>query len=336
MKQAFVPEPGVIRYREVPDPVAGLGEVVIRVSRIGICGSDVHVFRGKHPLVSFPLVQGHEFSGRVDSVGAGVAIAAGTLVTVMPATAPDSSIEKRMGLPARSDQMKFIGGALEGAGSELFRVPAEYVVPLDSSADPDDAAMVEPLAVAVHSLAIAAPVGGLPVAVFGAGTMGLLTALIAARHGADPVVVADRNAFRLGVAARLGLRTMNVSVMRDDEMVRELGGMRPCAVFECAGHEAALNAAIDVLPRGGTLVGVGVYESPPRVNMIQVQDKELRVLGSLMYSWRDFIAAARLAESARLPLSSLRTHTVPFDNWIEGYRLLIEEPERTIKVMVAL
>ena len=152
MKQAFMPRAEVIEYREVPKPAPKGHDVLVKVSKIGICGSDLHVFEGKHPLVSFPLVQGHEFSGYVVETGEDAAKAAiGDLIVVQPAIGCGHCERCAEGVFAQCDDLQFIGGALPGGGSEYFLVHEDYVIKMAQGVGPEDAAMIEPLAVAVHT-----------------------------------------------------------------------------------------------------------------------------------------------------------------------------------------
>jgi len=339
MKQAYLPEPGIILYREVDKPVPGPGEVLIAVKRIGICGSDVHVFRGRHPLVSFPLVQGHEFSGYIDAAGAGVEVLEkGDLVTVMPALGCGECVRCREGLFAQCDNLRFIGGALHGAGSDFFLVDARYAMKMPAGVSADDAAMVEPLAVAVHSVRKVPAIKGRPVLVVGAGTIGQCIAQVAREAGAGEILIADRVPFRLSVARQLGFATLEV-VAQDSiatESARLLGGHKPPLIFECAGTQSALNGCIRAVERGGWIDVVGVYEEPPVTEMVLVQDKEIVLAGSLMYTWDDYARAVDLLKGKRVNLEPLRTHHVPFEHWSKGYKILIEKPGESMKVLVDL
>lgn len=332
MKQAVVVGPGKIEYREIAAPKAAAGEIVIRPRRIGICGSDLHVFKGEHPLVAFPLVQGHEFSGFVVEVGPGaVGFAPGELVTVQPAIGCGCCARCREGRFAQCDRLQFIGGALEGAGSELFSVRADHAVKLRSGTDPDDAAMVEPLSVAVHAVRLAGDVARRSVLVVGGGTIGNLTAQTARLFGAARVVVAETNPFRRRLAEQLGFETHDPAGESDDAALRGFD-----VAFECVGNEAPLDLCIDRVRRGGRVVILGVYGRSPAVRMIAVQDKEVQLVGALMYDWDDYATAVGLVEQAGIELKLLRSHHIPFDRWIEGYELLTQSATKTMKVMIDL
>ncbi len=338
MKQAYMPRPGEILYRDVEKPSPHPGTVVIKVARIGICGSDLHVFHGKHPLVSFPLVQGHEFSGYIDAVGAGVSgLSVGDLVTVQPAVGCGVCPRCVEGVFAQCDDLRFIGGALEGGGSEFFLVDARHAVKMPKGVSADDAAMVEPLSVAVHAVRKASPLKDKDVLVLGGGPIGNLTAQVARLSAPGRIVVLEKDEFRADVLRKLGFDTPESASGLDAASVRErFDGRAPHTVFECVGSEIATNLAISTVSRGGQVIVMGVYGSPPRIEMILVQDKEIIMKGSLMYTWDDYRDAVTLIDEHRVNLGILQTHHLPFMKWIDGYRLLTDNSVRVLKVLVDL
>jgi L-iditol 2-dehydrogenase len=337
MKQAVVPAPFQIEYRQVPDPIPEARQVLLKITRIGICGSDVHVFEGKHPLVSFPLVQGHEFSGIVVQPGSDVeGFNPGDLVTVEPAIGCGVCSKCRQGWMAQCERLLFIGGALQGAGSQYYCVDARYAVKMPSGVDPDDAAMTEPLAVAVHSVRRVASISYKNVLILGGGTIGNLTAQVARLFGAGEVILVDRIPFRNSLAEHMGFRTIDPEGIPsvEDEILRMLDGEHPDVAFECVGKEAPLNTCIRSVARGGDVVVVGVYERAPQTEMILVQDKEINLSGSLMYSWDDFNVAVHLIHKKSVELKPLQTHHFPFDAWLDAYNLLAHHPDQAVKVII--
>jgi L-iditol 2-dehydrogenase len=147
--------------------------------------------------------------------------------------------------------------------------------------------MVEPLAVAVHSVRKVPAIEGRPVMVVGAGTIGQCIAQTAREAGAGEILIADRVPFRLSVARKLGFTTLVVAASEplEAEAERLLGGRKPPVIFECAETQSALNGCIRAVERGGLIVVVGVYEEPPVTEMVLVQDKEITLAGALMYTW---------------------------------------------------
>jgi len=335
MIQAYMPEAKRILYREVEKPSANTGEVLIRVSKIGICGSDLHVFEGKHPLVHFPLVQGHEFSGYISQIGENVeGFVPGDLVVVQPAVGCGVCEKCRSGVVAQCEKLLFIGGALPGGGSEYIAVDVRQVLKLKEGVAPHDAAMIEPLAVAVHNCGKVPMLKGRRVAVMGAGTIGNLTAQIAGRAGADAIVF-DMNDFRLQIAAQCGLNVYNLNKTDIQDVYRNhFKADKVHVSFECVGRQKALNNCIDYTERGGYVVVPGVYSGYPQVNMIYVQDGELHVVGSLMYTWNDYREAVSLVERGEIRLADLRTHLLPFHEWAKGYELLLNPESGALKVMI--
>jgi L-iditol 2-dehydrogenase len=339
MKQAVVIEPGRIIYKEVPRPSPEPNQVLLRIARIGICGSDVHVFEGKHPLVSFPLIQGHEFSGYVHEIGSlAEGFALGDLVTIEPAIGCGECAKCAVGLVAQCEKMSFVGGALPGAGSEFLAVDADYVVKIPAGVNPDDAAMVEPLAVAVHAARRPASIAGKHLLILGGGTIGNLTAQVVRVYGAGPVVLVDKVCARNNLAERMGFRTVDPAQVDsvDEAAMKLLGNARPEVAFECVGKAEPLNVCIRAVVRGGDVVVVGVYDEAPRTQMIQVQDKEINLLGALMYTWDDYHQAVDLIAKRQVDLKSLQTHHFPFEAWGEAYRFLMARPDEAIKILIDL
>ncbi len=336
IRQAHVPAVGVIRYRDLEHPQAGPGEVVLRIARVGICGSDVHVYKGEHPIVQPPLVQGHEASGWVEAVGPGVhGLEVGDVVAVEPAIGCGSCERCALGLMAQCPGLDFIGGNLEGAGSELFVVPAAQLLRMRPTTSPDDAAMTEPLACAVHALRRSGGVEGRHVLVTGGGPIGALVAQVVNLGGARSVVVSDPLAGRRRALEACGLRALTPEAIgRPEALEACFDGRRPTVAFECAGAEPALAACLGGVARGGSVVIVGVYPGPPRADMVAVQDHELNVFGSLMYTWDDFREAGRLIDEGRVRLGPLQSHHVPFERWAEGYRLIDDPEAGAMKVLV--
>ncbi|MCJ7488488.1 MAG: alcohol dehydrogenase catalytic domain-containing protein [Candidatus Aminicenantes bacterium] len=175
MRQAIMTSPGEIEFRDVPVPKTGPAEVLIRVKSIGVCGSDVHVWHGRHPFTSYPVVQGHEFSGVVEAVGKRVrSIRPGLKVTATPQIVCGSCGPCRRGKYHICDVLKVQGFQAPGCAQDYFVTGAAKIVPLPASFSFEQGALVEPTAVGVHSVARAGRVAGANVAILGAGPIGNL------------------------------------------------------------------------------------------------------------------------------------------------------------------
>jgi len=332
-----MPEPGKIVYRDVERPVIEPGKVIVKVSRIGICGSDVHVFKGKHPIVKYPLVQGHEFSGHIEEIGEGVTgLAKGDLVTVQPALGCGNCVPCKKGLFAQCSKLSFVGGDIHGGGSEYFKIRSEHVIKMPKTVSANDAAMVEPLAVAVHSVKKVPDIEGQDILIVGGGTIGILVAQVAKQFEARNIIISDIIPARNDIAAKCGFLSINPSKVDsfEEELNNLLSGESLSAVFECVGNEVAFNTCIRTVSRGGYVILIGVYETAISSEMILVQDKELNLIGSLMYTWSDYSDAIDLIAGGRVNLKILQTHHFKFDRWIDGYKLLEEKPDEALKVLI--
>ena len=338
MNQAVMIRPGEIEFRDAPVPVLGKGQVLVRVRRIGVCGSDVHVFHGKHPFTSYPVVQGHEFSGVIEKIGKGVTgLRVGTLVTATPQEVCGTCSPCRRGDYHICDRLKVRGFQAPGCAQEWFVTEAAKIVPLPASFTLEQGALVEPAAVGVHSAARAGRLAGRRVAVLGAGPIGNLVGQVARAQGAK-VLITDISDFRLDVAVRCGLKSVSPSKRESlAEASRRVFGKSGFDVaFECAGVEPALAAAVETIQKGGTIVLVGVYGEHPRVNLAFVQDRELVLAGTLMYQYRDFIKAVRLMKTGAIITGPLETRHFPFLEYLEAYRFIDAQADKSMKVFIDL
>jgi 2-desacetyl-2-hydroxyethyl bacteriochlorophyllide A dehydrogenase len=198
----------------------------------------------------------------------------------------------------------------------------------------DDAAMTEPLATAVHAVRRAGDVAGAEVLVTGGGPIGALVAQYARLAGANHVVVSDPGAGRRDILASLDLPVIDPSGGIDDLAAVAFGGREVTVAFECSGAARGLDACIQTVARGSTVVVVAVYAEPPLTDMITLQDRELAALGSLMYTWADFREAARLVDEGAVSLGPLQTHHVSFERWADGYALIDDPEAGAMKVLV--
>jgi L-iditol 2-dehydrogenase len=336
MKQAVMTSPGVIEFRDVPVPKPGPEEVLIRVQRIGICGSDIHVRHGRHPFTSYPVVQGHEFSGVIEAAGKRVrGLRPGQKVTATPQLVCGRCAPCRRGDTHICDVLRVQGFQAPGCAEEFFLVRAEQIVPLPASFSFEQGAMVEPAAVGVHAVSRAGAVAGANVAVLGAGPIGNLVGQAARAAGAK-VLITDISEYRLEIARKCGLRSVSLAGRESlkDASTRVFGARGFQKAFECAGAETAVNEAIEAIQKGGTIVAVGVYGDRPRVNMGLVQDRELTLTGTLMYQKPDFLKAVRLMRSRGLVTKPLETRHFPFDEYRAAYDYADREGEKSMKIFV--
>ena len=307
MKQAVMTAPGQIEIRtDVDAPQPGPGQVLLRIQRIGVCGSDIHVYHGKHPYTGYPVVQGHEFSASIEAVGPGVTeLKPGMKVTSMPQVWCGECAPCRRGDYHICDKLKVEGFQAPGCAQELWVTSADKIIPLPDDFSYEQGALVEPVSVAVHAVGRAGDLTGRRVAVFGAGTIGNLVAQVARSNGAQ-VMITDLSDYRLEVARRCGLKGTFKSGEESvpDAARRILGPQGFDVAFECVGVEPTITAAVANIQKGGTIIVVGVFGEKPRVDLGLVQDRELNLRGTLMYKREDYVRAVELIARATPAASS--------------------------------
>jgi L-iditol 2-dehydrogenase len=339
MRQAVMVNPGKIEFKDVPRPAPRPGEVLIRVRRIGVCGSDIHVYHGLHPYTSYPVVQGHEVAGEVAEVGAGVSgFAPGEPVVFMPQVTCGECYPCRHGLYHICDQLKVMGFQTGGAAQDFFPVPAEMVLKLPETVSIDQAAMIEPISVAAHALRRYGQVEGQNVLVLGAGTIGNLVGQVAAASGAKGVMITDVSSYKLQKAMECGLAN-GVNPQAEDlgqAILRVFGPDKADVILECVGAQATITQAVANARKGSTIVVVGVFAQKPQVDLGLVQDRELSLVGTLMYQTQDYLRAIELVAGGKLCLNQMITHRFGFEAYPQAYEAIESSGGKYMKVMIDL
>ena len=337
MRQAFMPKPGVIEFRDVPVPEIGEGQLLVKIRRIGVCGSDIHVFHGKHPYTPYPVVQGHEVAATVEALGPAVrGFRAGDRVTIMPQVVCGTCLPCRSGRYHICDNLKVMGFQTTGTASEYFAVDAEKCLAFPSTMSFEEGAMIEPLAVAVHALGRLGTVAGKQIAVYGAGPIGNLIAQAARGLGAAKVLITDTSDHRLQLALRCGIDEA-VNPRNEDvgaAILRCFGPDKADAALECVGIQPTMDQAIANARKGSDIVVVGVFGDRPLVDLGLVQDRELRLIGTLMYTRVDYESAIELIKGQKVQLEPLMSAHYAFRDYPEAYRFIDQNRDKSMKVFI--
>ena len=337
MRAVEIAEDRSLRAVERTDPQPATGEVVVDVARCGICGSDLHL--RPSPAVPVGAVMGHEFSGRIAALGDGVADrwSVGDRVAVYPFVPCGECLMCRAGHPHVCMQAAVTGiglGARQGAYAERIAVDASTLFALPAAVGDDAGALVEPFAVALHGLAIAATDPGEPALVIGAGPIGVMTALALRARGVERVLVVERNEHRAERIAALGFEAFGLENVHM-AVLETLDGAPPPAVFECAGNPAALGLALELVRPKGRVVALGVLEEPVEVSQLVLLIKEAEIRGSFCYTRDDFAAAIELIGAGALPVDRLVTATVDLERAEEMFAALLAPDSDELKVLLA-
>jgi len=320
---------GHVELTEVPSPEAGPGEALIDVQVAGVCGTDVHMYYDRFPN-SPPFVLGHECSGIVRSVGEGVeGVRPGD--RVVSENNPLACLECRicrLGHPNMCPQKRAMGIHSDGCFADSLKLPAHLLHRIPEGVSFDEAALSEPLAVAVHTVSNRCGIEeGDTVVVFGPGAIGLLAAQVARAEGAGAVLLAGTSRDepgRLGCARSMGIETINVE--RDDirERVMSLtGGIGADAAVEASGSPAAVASAISLVRRAGRIAVVGITGHPEvAVPWDVMVSKGLSVLFSYSSVRADWEKGLRLLAEGKVRAMPLITHRYPLEDWRRAFDAL--------------
>jgi L-iditol 2-dehydrogenase len=339
MKQAVMTSPGKIEFSDIERPQPEADEVILQTKRIGVCGSDIHVFHGLHPYTSYPVVQGHEIGAVIAEVGAKVSgFAVGDKVVFMPQVTCGECYPCRHGMYHICDKLKVMGFQTGGAAQEFFAIKADMVLKLPESMTLDEAALIEPVSVAVHALSRAGSVEGLKVIVLGAGTIGNLVAQVARASGAKGVMITDVSEYKLEKARLCGLEHV-VNPQKEDlgqAILNAFGPDKADLILECVGVQETITQAVSNARKGSTIIVVGVFGKKPEVDLGLVQDRELSLIGTLMYQKKDYLRAIELVAGGKLRLEPMVTHRFAFQDYLKAYEAIESSGGQYMKVMIEL
>ncbi len=337
MLQQVMTAPGKIEFREIETPVPKAGEVLIRIMKIGVCGSDIHVWHGKHPFTSYPVTQGHEVSGEIAALGAGVEnLEVGQKVTIQPQVVCGKCYPCRHGKYNLCETLKVMGFQTTGVASEYFAVDAAKVTPLPQEMSFDEGAMIEPLAVAVHAVRKFGDMQGMRVAVLGAGPIGILVAQAAKGMGAESVLITDISDLRLEKARQCGVDFCVNTREADfgEALVSSFGPDKADVIYDCAGNNVTMGQAIRCARKGSTIILVAVFAGMAEVDLAVLNDHELDLNTTMMYRNEDYLEAIELVRAGKVDLKPLISKHFAFRDYAEAYRYIDENRETTMKVII--
>lgn len=337
MREAVTIAPNLIEVRDVSRPgPPGPGEALLEVAAVGLCGSDLEMFRGTDPYSHFPSRQGHEVSAHILELGPGSSghLSVGGLVAVDPLLSCGTCIACRRGHPNCCVDLRVIGAHLEGALTEQIVMP---IANLHDAAglSPEEAAFVEPVSVGLHMVARSGLVPGEQAVVFGAGPIGQ-SAILAAREVGVRVMAIDVLDSRLQLASLLGAEETANAAADVETAIREwTNGDGPIAVFEATGSTQVFRKAIDVAAHGGTVVVAGTPTGEVAVRPFLWVFKELNVLGS-----RAFVGtsdrAVQIVRTNQELVRALITHTYPLERVQDAMEFAIANPHVADKVVIRI
>lgn len=337
MKQQVMLRPHVIEFRDIPVPELAPNDVMVKIMRIGVCGSDIHVYHGKHPFTSYPVTQGHEVSGEICALGSKIhTCRVGQKVTIEPQEVCGKCYSCRHGKYNLCEDLKVMGFQTTGTASEFFKVDASKITVLPDRMSYDEGAMIEPLAVAVHAVRQVGNITGQSVVVIGAGPIGNLVAQSAKGMGASKVLVTDISDYRLQIAKECGADAC-VNTLHNDfnqAMLDTFGPDKADIIYDCAGNDSTMGQAIANARKGSTIVLVAVFANKANIDLAVLNDHELNLKSTMMYRHEDYIDAIRLVDEKKVTLKPLMTKHFSFRDYQKAYEFIDENYEKTLKVII--
>ena len=337
MLQQVMTNPGEIMFQEIPVPEVKEDQVLVKIMYIGICGSDIHVYHGKHPFTKYPVTQGHEVSGEIVQLGAQVTgFQIGQKVTIEPQVYCGECYPCRHGKYNLCEELKVMGFQTTGTASEFFAVDVSKVTPIPETMSYEEGAMIEPLAVAVHAVKQMGDVSGMNIAVIGAGPIGNLVAQTAKGMGAAKVMITDVSDLRLEKAKECGIDVCVNTKNHDfgEAMLDAFGPDKADVIYDCAGNNITMGQAIKYARKGSVIVLVAVFAGMAEIDLAVANDHELDIKSTMMYRHEDYVDAIRLTEEGKVHLRPLISKVFAFQDYLKAYQYIDSNRETTMKVLI--
>ena len=337
MRQQLMTQPKQITFRTVPVPRPGPDQVLVKIKKLGVCGSDIHVYHGTHPYTSYPVTQGHEVSGQIVELGEYVKdCQVGQPVTIEPQVFCGRCYPCLHGKYNLCENLKVMGFQTTGTASEYFAVDASKVTPLPEGMTYSQGAMLEPLAVTVHAAKRFPDLKGARAVVLGCGPIGILLVQSLKALGAAQVLATDISDARLALAKELGADYV-VNTMNEDyaaALTAAFGPDRADVIYECAGTDITMDQAIQNARKGSTIILVAVFGKRANVDLAKLNDSELDLNTSMMYRHEDFVDAIRFVQEGKIRLEPLQSARFAFEDYGKAYEYIDSHRESTMKVLI--
>lgn len=300
----------------MPEP--GPAEALLRIRRVGICGSDLHIFQG-HLDQRVPIngTIGHEVLAEVVSAPASSEFVAGTRVVVEPVLFCGACRNCLMGANYLCRHLKVLGVDANGGMQDYWAVPVDRLLAVPDSLNDDDAALIEPLAVATHDVTRAGVKAGDKVLVFGGGPIGCLIAMVAQQRGAA-VKVSEINPYRVALLQKLGIDTIGPEANPVEVVGEWTSGDGVDIVFEVSGSADAVRLVTEVVRVWGTVSIIAIHSDPVTMNLYPMFARELTMHGSRLYTRTAWVDAIKLMASGAIHAAPLVSRLIPLEDLQKG------------------
>ncbi|CAI6077149.1 zinc-binding alcohol dehydrogenase family protein [Cohnella sp. JJ-181] len=322
---------------DLPEPARAPWEAVIAIKRIGICGTDLHAFKGRQPFFAYPRVLGHELAGVVEEIDPNEAgLQVGDRVSVIPYMHCGTCIACRGGKTNCCTAMKVLGVHIDGGMRERIAVPVTHLI-ATNDLTLDQAAALEPLAIGAHAVRRSGLASGETALVIGGGPIGLGVMALAKARGAR-VVAMDVNASRLAFCRDWARADATVNALEDPlgGVLAANGGELPSVVFDATGNARSMTDAFGYAAHGGRLVYVGLVGADISFHDPEFHKRELTLMGSRNATREDFERVLEALAAGGIDVGRYVTHRAALDDMIGRFETWLKPEAQVIKAMVEI
>ena len=325
--------PGTLLAQDRPMPERSADEVLLRVKRVGVCGTDLHIFTGKQPYLSYPRVMGHELSGIVEAAPDNGSLRPGDTVYVMPYLSCGTCIACRAGKTNCCVRIQVLGVHRDGAFTEYLTVPQQFVHKAEG-VSLDQAAMVEFLAIGAHAVRRSGLRAGQRVLVVGAGPIGMAAMIFAQLRGATVTALDGRQDRVDFCTSALGIQAGVPLGEGDEERLAELtGGEFFDVVFDATGNPQAMERGFKFVAHGGSYVLISVVGANITFSDPEFHKREMTLMGSRNATTEDFTTVLDAMRAGLIP-SALNTHRLALADVPTQFQNLLDPSAGVIKALV--
>ena len=310
--------------------------MLIKVAYAGICGTDIHIYHGKHPRAEGPLVMGHEFCGEIVNCPESSNLKVGDFVTAEPLISCGTCFTCKSGHPHVCKSLGLYGIDANGAFAQYITIPENKVYKIPHGIKPEFGALIEPIAVAIHALRISNLKISDTVCILGGGPIGLLLALVSKAAGCKEIIICEMNDYRLNLAEQYGLQTIN-ALERDvlKEIMGITAGVGADIVFEAAGVEETNLLAPKLCRERGEVINVGIPKQPVLSDILSITFKEITTKGVRVYEPFDFARAIDFIKTSKVDFTPFISGPYPLTDY-EKVFAMAEKGEGVMRALFKL
>ncbi len=327
-------EPGSLTAIERDKPVRQPGEVLIRVKRVGVCGTDLHIYTGNQPYLDYPRVMGHEFSGVVEDADGTSELAIGDVVYVMPYLSCGTCIACRQGKTNCCTRIQVLGVHCDGAFTEYLSIPRAFVHKA-VGVSLDQAAMIEFLSIGAHAVRRSNVQADKRVLVVGTGPIGMAAAIFASLRGAQVTVLDTRDDRLAFCSQHLNIHAAVKIGEGDKQALSDLTeGDFFDVVFDATGNARAMERGFEFIAHGGTYVMISVVRDSITFSDPEFHKREATLMGSRNATKEDFHYVEECLRNGLIPDAALNTHRLTLKNVAESFTTLLDPKQGVVKAII--